>query len=274
MYKLFALVLIFLYACSSPHVNSYLNLIENDWKKDKLKGKVKTILTTNYSDGAVFSIMRSVYNEKGFLVSNIEKLASTYVYAYRYDTINSITHMEMMINGEDTSVQQYYYDAKGNLLRVERDGTRTRYKYDEKNRMVEKLDFLGDSLDYRGTWEYLPDGNRRQFWFDSKNVKKAEILINDSVSIYTAFNNGEVGSGTLERKDASGNIIYKQNRLADGSVTNYTKYYYDSFNNEVMSIYFPGEKKKPDTTITNYEYDKTGNWIKFNKTSVREISYW
>lgn len=97
-----------------------------------------------------------------------------------------------MINGEDTSVQQYYYDAKGNLLRVERDKTRTRYKYDEKNRMVEKLDFWGDSLDYRNTWEYLPDGNRRQFWFDSKNVKKAEILINDSASIYTVFNNGEV----------------------------------------------------------------------------------
>jgi hypothetical protein len=47
----------------------------------------------------------------------------------------------------------------------------------------------------------------------------------------------------------------------------------DSFNNEVMSIYFLGEKKKPDTTITNYEYDKTGNWIKFNKNRVREISH-
>lgn len=227
----------------------------------------------NYSGGAVFSIISTMYNEKVFLVSKIEKIVTTYVYAYRYDTINRITHMEMII-GEDTSVQQYYYDAKGNLLRVERDKTRTRYKYDEKNRMVEKLGFLWDSLDYRNTWEYLPDGNRRQFWFDSKNVKKAEILINDSESIYTVFNNGEVRNSTLERKDASGNITYKENRWADGSVINYTKYYYDSFNNEVMSIYFPGEKKKPDTTITNYEYDKTGNWIKFNKTRVREINYW
>lgn len=95
----------------------------------------------NYSGGAVFSIISTMYNEKVFLVSKIEKIVTTYVYAYRYDTINRITHMEMII-GEDTSVQQYYYDAKGNLLRVERDKTRTRYKYDEKNRMVEKLGFL------------------------------------------------------------------------------------------------------------------------------------
>jgi hypothetical protein len=277
------LIVVLLLVCSSGtrHQNNYLNQIQNDWKKDKLKGRVKQVVEKELVDnGTVVSTVKKVFSAKGFLVIKTEHKKVfgkelNYEYIYSYDTSKAITRIQQTFNGKKGPDVLYYYDSHGNLVRDACSPRNTLYKYDENNRLIQKLDYMNQTLTYKTISEYLQNGDRKDthIW-EEKKEKMMETIENDSVTTYRFFDDGVLNYISISKRDASGNIIYKCEKKPDNTVVGYGHSYYNRYNDKVMDVYRAGETNRADTTRYSYKYDKTGNWTRFDKKKVREITYW
>jgi YD repeat-containing protein len=274
----FLLTVCVLSACQ--HKSNYLTLIENDWKKNGLKGRVKKFIM--YYDQDLNRKKVFEYNEIGFLVRVVDSylvqgktLVDTIV--YRYDTINNITFKIPVLKGEEIIMGQekYKYDAAGNLVEVIKTPGRTTYTYDNKNRVLEVVNYLND-LQYSNTrYEYLGSGDTRSTYFDQPSgLKKFEVIENDTMKTDKAWDQGHLKEILLYKKDKAGNDIYWERRTGDSILEDYARTYYNEHNQMVMSIYSDVKRNVFDTTVNKHTYDKFGNHTSTIGSWKREIIYW
>jgi hypothetical protein len=268
-------------ACRHNNGN-YLNLIENDWKKDKLKGRVKKIVKRDSVTGSS-DLHSSIveYNEKGFIAQKVDSSIMPHrtmvvTYVYRYDTINNTTFVSILLNGVQQKQEQYVYDQAGNLVEEIRSMSKTTYSYDDKGRVVKKENYALGALNDTKISEYRPDGSSITVYTDEVTKrKKSETFTTDSVEIYKSFDvDGKVRSTWLYRRDKAGNLLYSEGRNGDGTLDSYTKRFYNQYNDDTMAITFSSHSNIFDTINTKFTYDKTGNWTKVKGTLTREITYW
>jgi YD repeat-containing protein len=267
-------------ACNTNHKN-YLTLIENDWKKEALKGNVKIIVRTSDNKNGTTGPVTTEYNNKGFITKRREELqvngvTYTTAYLYEYDTTHNCTYITQMINDEKKGQDVYKYDNQGNLVEIARSQSTSTYTYDKQNRMLEELNYTGNNLFNKVTNQYLANGNKISDYIDGgTNTKKYETIENDTQKIYQSFEpTGALISTWLYKKDAKGNIIYTEERDAANKVEGYTHNYFNQYNDEVQSITFKTSTNKLDTLAFNYTYDAAGNWTRVAGVWTRQIMYW
>lgn len=279
MKKVIILSLLIACACTACRHNNYLNLAENDWKKDELKGRVKKIVRASYDHDALDALRVVEYNDKGFLVRKKDSTVTRKwvdITTYLYDTVGNTMTATRIVNDSIKKVEYYEYDQNGNLLEVKRSTSKATYSYDDRNRMVKEENYAAGSLYSRITWEYKPDGSIFSERFDGATGRKeSETFKNDSLEIYKSFDDaGKVKETRLSRMDKAGNRVYGEARDKQGKLDQYSNIYYDQFNNRIKSISFNAEKNAFDTLTTDYTYDKMGNWTTIKGLWSREITYW
>ena len=270
------------FAACRQNNNNYLNLIENDWKKDKLKGRVKKIVKRDSVTGSS-DLHSSIveYNEKGFLAQKVDSSIMPHktmvvTYEYRYDTINNTTFVSILLNGVQQKQEQYEYDQAGNLVTVTRYFTKTKYTYDNKSRVLEELNYQGNELLTKVKYEYLANGDQKETLIEATTgIIRTEKVKNDTMEISKTWDQGgELRKIWLRKKDTAGHIIYAEEKDPDNKLVGYSRNYYNEFNDMVMSVNFEVKKNAFDTLAMKYTYDKFGNYTSVDGTWKREITYW
>jgi hypothetical protein len=271
-------------ATACKHANpGYLDLIDNDWKNDRLKGRVKKIVETYYLSSGPYGQLATEYNERGFISRKVSKslkpgenMVSEYVYSY--DTINNVTTVSWLVNGEKTQWELYYYDQHGKLQKYVT-GVKGRenakewfYSYDQKGRPLDERYYGDGNLIGTTGYEYLSDGSKKTTVYDGPNKKRSETIIKDTLEIEKRYDAGP--PSTLIRKNAAGLLIYMEIRDENGKPAKYLLYYYNQYNDHVMTISYSAENKKYDTLIIKYTYDKFGNYTRRDGACSRELTYW
>jgi hypothetical protein len=274
----YILLLILLACCLFPacrHKN-YLTVIENDWKKNNLKGRVKKIINVRYFESGPEQEIEE-FNEQGFLVRSIYSVASknkvdpTF---YEYDTTGN-TKIVTWTKVDGVRTKSYYdYDENGNLVTEECDAVRKTYSFDDSNRLVEDKVYINGSLYDKTISKYKQDGSMVSVTTDGRTGRKTvETSKNDSVEFRTHFDDkGGVEYTDLFKYDKAGNLLYGKSEGKDRMF--YTSYYYNDHNDVIMEVKFDSKKNSSDTTVYTYTYDKTGNWIEKKGKCDRQITYW
>ena len=255
---------------------NFLNVVDNDWKKNNLKGRVKKIVNVRYFEGGPEQEIEE-FNEQGFLVRSIYTVASKNKIdstLYEYDsTLNTKIVRWTKVDGQRTK-SYYDYDRNGNLETEECDAVRKTYTYDDSNRLVENKVYINGSLYDKTTSEYKSDGSMFSITTNGKTgLKTVETTKKDSVEFRTHFDDkGAVRDTDLFKMDKAGHLLYWKNE--EKGAIRYTNYYYNDFKDQIMEVSFESGKNSTDTTVYTYTYDKTGNWIQKKGKCDRQITYW
>jgi hypothetical protein len=279
MNKIISLLLVTCAFTACRHSNtSYLSLIENDWKKAELKGRVKVVNNLSDNRRVIYE-----YNTEGFLVRNIDSNFQTEVVnscSYKYDLSENTTYATRSEDGKPMWEDISKYDDKGNLIEVNSSGiSKWIYTYDDKNRKKEKQVFGDGILSSKEIWEYKPDGSTASVELDEqKHYKKSETIDTDSSSVLSLYDTtGNKRAMWVFKKDKAGKTVYHE-VWEQGKLSNYSKHFYNQYGDEVMIIAFSTNKNQTDTLTWEYTYDKMGNWksVKSSKygTNNREVTYW
>jgi hypothetical protein len=298
MNKLLIIVLLLTGALCQAQDKNYLSLIKNDWEKYELKGKVKRVVRREYVNGFNNMVIDAEFNERGFLISKVAtELNATdtskqfvIVSTVTYDTIKNSTRITETVQGVKSEEDTYEYDATGKLLKINytsfTEGSRllkiapkvttTKYSYDEKNRLLQEMNFAGTALINTISWEYLPDGNKRSTYRDGKKMQKnTEVTECDTLKVAKTFEADEKPESIwVYRKDAHGNIFYSEGREINGKLISHTNFYFDQYNSVVKSVNYWTATKKTRTSYSEYTYAEVGNITSMNDSWDREITYW
>jgi hypothetical protein len=261
---------------------SYLDLIENDWKKDNLKGRVKKIENRYYGQNGLDRQLVLEYNEKGFKVREIDSFLVSGekkldFINYQYDTINNVTLITRFVNGAQEQQWQNKYDKTGNKIEAVNEATRTIYTYDKRNRMLEEMTYnLRDtSLKVKTVYEYLANGGKRSTYVDPSGLVRIETYEDDTMQMQkTCDQGGDLRKIRLHKKDTAGHIIYAEEKGPDNKLIAYSRNYYNQYNDHVMAISFMVKENWSDTLTMEYVYDNLGNFISVGSSWKREIIYW
>ncbi|THU39742.1 hypothetical protein FAM09_14710 [Niastella caeni] len=277
---IFSLLIILAFTACRHNNSNYLQLIENDWKKDNLKGRVKKIVNS-YSDQNGLSTKLVEYNEKGFKVREVDSffvsgIKKVDVITYQYDTINDLTLIKRYVNGKQEQMWQKKYDQAGNLIETTVGVYRTIYTYDRKNRVLEELNYTDTALMARTRYEYVSNGGKKSIYFDQPTgIKRIETYDDDTMRTEKIWDQGgDLRKIRLHKKDTAGHIIYAEEKDPDNKLLGYSRNYYNQYNDMVMMVNFDVKKNAFDTLVMKYTYDKTGNFIPADSTWKREITYW
>lgn len=95
-----------------------------------------------------YNRMKRVYYKDGKAVTDIKA-----EYEYTYYSDNNICTRNNL-NRWTNAITYYSYDEKGNLSSINDENTRTVYKYDSENRVIEEKFYINDKLNSTTTYEY------------------------------------------------------------------------------------------------------------------------
>lgn len=242
--------------------------VENDLKKENLKGEVVLVKTTtidpeDVSSSEGFSLV--VYNEMGmktkYFVGQSSKYFSLYESIYDNDRLVLCKTSHNWSTGLENSEDKYSYDLMGKLESKTDQNSTTKFSYNEDGKLFKEV-FSMEGLS--STMEY--------FYSDGKK---------DS-TFYTLNNGGKVSYRT-DKFGVNNSIVRRFN-----SEKTLTDIYYLSNNEKGDCIEELGEeydnkgnKIKSTTTKYEYNYDENGNWIqkrtieegKLKNTEYRTIVY-
>jgi hypothetical protein len=272
---LLLLVICTVFACKQPVPVSYLDLADSDWKKGNLKGRIKKMVETKYMPGVPYQQSVIEYNERGFIVHKTSSSQqadgrSVTVYVYRYDTSLNYTEIIKKVNSVQVQRELFHYDKNGKLdeYSVGKTGdtyvsNATTYTYDQQGRLLnERNYYYGASTGWIRN-EYLADGSTKKTYFDDKEQQTLQRIEKDTIKI-------EEGLATKYEADK---MIYVEEKDANNKLKRYY-YYYNQYNDHVMTISNSAESKKYDTLIIKYTYDKFGNYMRRDSTCNRELTYY
>lgn len=260
--------------------NNYLNVIDTDWKMEKLKGRVRKMVTTTQYDFYVRKSLKE-FNEKGFLVNRIDTTTggtfNTYSYEYRYDTLNRTTTIVEVEKDGHVSVEKNKYDEYGNLVTNTHGGGTWEYKYDDKRRKIKEWVYDGKDLRSKYVITYKPDGSYISTRYDGETgLRTDEETANDESSVNLSFNGAGKVIGRWEtRTNKAKHTVYIEAR-SGGKIELRSTTWYNEFGDEIKEIKLNVGENRYDTLISEYTYDKLGNWIniKGHRPESREIIYW
>lgn len=240
------------------------------------------MVETEYENGKLVSILRCKYNEMGFLTSKNRIRWQTTGYwdtilsTYTYDTIAGIKRILSTVNRYGQTPEKYYYNEKGLLVYDTSYERSQRYHYDTLNRIEEQITSVSGKDCVLFTWTYLRDGSIKKCEFYlTENTKRSETIYTDSTEIYRFYHKGKTIQTLFKQKDISGNNIFSTSDIEHGCLTTsgYYRYYYNVSNDMVMEEH-NSVGQDPKIIQHEYIYDKAGNWLHFDKTKKRAISYW
>ena len=213
----------------------------NDWQKEELKGKVKSIKEIQYrawdttgmlEKGEIWYNGYRIYNEKGNLIEKNEYKAN--------DSLRSKTIYKYDNNGKKTEWTYYTYDNSIEIM--------LNNKYDKKGNCIEVNNYYSNgSLKYKQIYKYDNKGNKieyEDYYPDSSMCSK---------TIYKYFDKG--------RREE----IFDYN--SDDSFENKAIYLYDEKGNYVEEQIYNSDGSYRNKLIFKDEFDANGNWIK-------QVSYW
>lgn len=232
-YKIIGFVLLLL------GIGLYAQEKENDWEKEKLKGKVKSVsevkYTTKGSNIEGKSKKIEYYNLKGYRTEeywiNI-KYGNSEKTTYIYDTKNNV-------------IEQNYYNSERKL------DEKTTYSYDEKGNKIQETMYKGGVINYISI--YNDTGKEVEL----KNYNEEGQLTDICISIYDE--KGDFVEG--KQYDANGKFIgdFKRFSLDTGvGLTSWlpSSYKYDEMGNWIERIVYCKKKKPCYTTKREIEYYK------------------
>ncbi len=268
---------------------------ENDWSKEKLKGKVKSLTEISYvaieNNGKIekgqrvneaMSDFQNKYGEHGFIIERNEyksdgSLIGNYIYKYgdndkivegseiRYYN-GSLMSKNISKYKDGNRIEGSIYNADGNL------DSKYTSKYDKDGNRIE-ISFYDadDSLVSRGKYKFDKDGNgieSKMFNPDgslhSKVTFKYDENGNEIEANYTS-NDGSFDYQYISQYDKSGNKLERKIYDPKGNLKYRYTYKYDEHGNVTERSEFKADGTLNGKFTTKYEYDKVGNWIKVTK---------
>jgi YD repeat-containing protein len=260
--------------------NNYLHVIDNDWKIERLKGRVKSIFATIQYDFYTRKSFKE-FDKNGFLVNRVDSIygSSNYYYNYRYnyDTVNRTTVITEIESNGQSKLEENKYDDVGNLLANTHGGGTWEYKYDSKRRKVKEWVYDGKDLRSKYEIEYKPDGSSISIRYNGETgLKTNEETTKERESVDLSLDEaGNVIAKWVVRTDTVKNTTVVEG-WERGKLILKTKHWYNEFRDEIKEIKLNIEKNRYDTLVSEYTYDKMGNWtnIKGSRSESREIIYW
>lgn len=220
---------------------------KNDWQKNGLKGRVKSITTTVYNATEKFGEpVKGEIKEKSEIVT------------IQFDTKGMIIHPE---KGANTV---YKYDTKGNKIEETSYGSdnstiisKSIYKYDASGNVIEEINYNSDGeLTEKKVNTYDANGN---LLVSKKNGSLFNGTRNQGQSLVSKY-----------KYDAYGRIIQYSVGIGDNGELGSENYKYDTKGDivETTAETFNGVNVKK---TYKYTYDANGNWT--TKVSFSSSAY-
>jgi len=215
------------------------NIFHQDWNFFDLKGKVNSLSETSY-----LAIEKNDEILKGKISADIsDEFGQLLVFD---NTGLLLVHNLYNSYGKLEDRQTYKYDYKGNQIETS--------KYNSKGRFQGKT-----------TFKYNKNGK----WIEVKAYDAQGILIfNSDISGYESDKSNNKSNGSYERLynfkyDDRGNIIEENIvNTDDESINGKIIYRFDDMGNMVEANSYNLDGNLGSKKTFNYDYDKTGNWIK------------
>lgn len=205
----------------------------------KIKGPVHTVLTIEQRLEEVFNTVVEVYDLKGKLIERSSSNASL------------SPHSSVMVR--ISSKHFYTYDADGKLIKMKifseqgRYWSYENYKYDEQNRLIEVrfYEVKGKELGYK-KYTYFPEKKEVLVEWDNHYGKRRS----KPLKVLLSYNEKEQWTKRVELEPISNDV---------------ETFEYDSNGSLVKEV---NCCKFKVSHIYSYQFDKQGNWIEQQNTSV------
>lgn len=285
----YLLFIIGLTSCQSKFSN------ENDLKKEKLNGKVKSMTDNTYTANEKFGVIElgsklvnfsnkenryTEFNRFGFKTKEINTTLLGHKILYNYNKDNKIVDEKIM---EELSEIPYEltsksYDKEGRLIEDNTFDTS-----DQKRKLLQKRKFKYDNFDNLIEVNSYDENGKLDFKEKSKYNKEGFIIENQMYSengtldyiqkFYYDHNNNRIKYTSKGFNTATGNNQTIKSKFNDRNLEIQCENNY-----EATAI---GRKESKVETYS-YEYDDKGNWIKKiifianipNTIVVRQIEYY
>lgn len=274
----------------------------NNWKGEKLRGKVKSVKEYSYPDGkkenkiTKYSLM--IYNKDGYMTEKSKYIndtmdEKTVFFCNRW---GKVTERDEYYKGDYVKNQSYYsFDDKGNCIKTDNnDGndnilSQSFYKYDDKENLIEQIDTNRKYGEQIRTMEYDAKGNMIKLslftggeWYNYEIYQYDERGNRIDIKIYITKDNSLDGHYSY-KYDKDNNLIeyVYYGTFTDGKEVE--TFQYDKYGNEISDVKISTGDDKPSKELTTtYKYDASGNWIqmtlhKKNKPDIifeRVIEYY
>ena len=260
-----------------------INGYETQYKYDNLNRLLEVKTPFEEKDGEIYyNIKKMWYDGNGNLIEERttsqtvgEKLESLLTVSYIYDSRNRLI-LEKSAEGEDTNYTQYYYDKKGNLLRMY-----TGLEFPLKIKGLDNVESNYDDEYCVTKYEYDALGRLTK---TTDPMGQIQTTTYEPISGIIESTKDKNGQEFNYKYDALGNMVEKC--LSDG--TNAERYTYSltgklvSAENDTTTITYGYNNKgqlvtETDTasgTVKNYAYDLNGNRTNFTltKNGAEEIN--
>lgn len=277
-------------------VNGRTENKENDWKKDQLKGKVKSVKTTSYQAIDYFGEIKKgkqiegsypadgnykkTYNMNGYIIEtnyyNFSNGSLSTKLIYKYDDFHNLTESsEYSADGVLLHKNIYRYSKKGiqsieRSIYYEKGGKQYRgvvSKYDQNNNQIEYKSYTSEGkLFIHHQYTYDQYGNK----IEEKSFLGEKLTSHHSFKYDSKGN--QIEQKDLLIRDETFTDEYGNEYKTDSSApaTYYTKY--DDQGNRIEIKSYQDEKLSSHTT---YKYNKNKQmteWVEhFNDSAVRRI---
>lgn len=220
---------------------------KNDWQKNGLKGRVKSITTTVYNATEKFGEpVKGEIKEKSEIVT------------IQFDTKGMIIHPE---KGANTV---YKYDTKGNKIEETSYGSdnstiisKSIYKYDASGNVIEEI-------------KYNSDGELTEKKVNTYDANGNLLVSKKNGSLFNGTRNQGQSLVSKYKYDAYGRIIQYSVGIGDNGELGSENYKYDTKGDivEITAETFDGVNVKK---TYKYTYDANGNWT--TKVSFSSSAY-
>lgn len=229
---------------------------KNDWQKENLKGKVKSVKSTTYR-----YTNNNGKTEKGTPLSNFNTLEEYNAKGFK------IKGSRFSNEGKTTNAWLYFYDGNNRLTKVE--------IFNNNNQIEETLAYFFEPQAQTETVKgYDANGTlsgQQIITYDDKGNKINELSLNaknefllSQVIVYDAKQN--ISEKKFEDKEGKRVVL---------------EYEYDDKNNVIKENYYGEGKQLYGQKVFSYKYDNQGNWIERTESiyevervvTQREIEY-
>ena len=228
----FVTVMLMLYFCQE------IKAQKNDWQKEKLTGRVKSVKDITYKVMDTFGVVKKGEIKNG--------------YNEDFNSIGNEMEVDFFYKSDSSlnSKNIFKYDEKGKLIEENiyksngRLDTKKTFKYDDKGNEIEDDLYKSDgSLDSKYTYKYDEAGNEIE------------------CKVYKSDNNLE--HKYIYKYDQKGNQIERSGYKSDGSISYKSTSKYDDNGKKTEDVYY----YKSDINFTDktlFKYDDKGNLIESN----------
>ena len=228
---------IILYSCSPKRSNGEASttneatatkapLKQNDWNRDNLKGKVKSLKEQYYvPNKSEKPVQPDGGTAKHYSEAGLETAEES------FSTPDKVTKYTCHYNNAGNKVERTIY------FNGERDSSKTIFKYDSLGHEIED-DIITDTLVGRILWKYNSNGIRE--------VKLIYYGITGNLKLISTSNYSADGKNIVEEETESGKSIFKC----------------DDKGNEIEMLKYDLKGNLIFTRNSEYTFDKAGNWVK------------